>query len=75
MEQSSLAHAAADADDLARLRSLSVQERSDLIVSACEAAAVIHRSRLAMGLPDAEPPSWPASTWEFLRKHTARVRA
>ena len=61
--------------DAARLRALSLGERSRLIESACEAAAVIYRSRLAAGLPDVEPAPWPASTWEFLRKHAARVRS
>jgi len=69
------AHGAADDADLARLRALSERERSERIESACEAAAVIYRSRLAAGLPDVEPAPWPASTWEFLRKHAARVRA
>jgi hypothetical protein len=69
------AHRAADDADIARLRALSERERSRLIESACEAAAVIYRSRLAAGLPDMEPAPWPASTWAFLRRHAARVRA
>jgi hypothetical protein len=68
------AHAAAEAGDLVRLRGLSLEERGRLIQSACAAAAVIRRSRLAAGLPPAEPDPWPASTWEFLRKHAAGVR-
>lgn len=68
------AHAAADDADMARLRAMSMRERSQLIESACQAAAVIYRSRLAAGLPDVDPVPWPASTWEFLRKHAARVR-
>jgi hypothetical protein len=67
-------HAVVDDQDIAKLRSLSPQERGALIVSACEAAAAIQRSRLAAGLPAAEPAPWPASTWEFLRKHAARFR-
>jgi hypothetical protein len=69
------AHDAADAADIARLRALSVHERSVLIELACESAAQINRSRLAAGLPGVEPAPWPPSTWEFLRKHAARVRA
>jgi len=65
------AHAAAQAGDLVRLRALTVKERARLIQSACAAAAVIRRSRLAAGLPPGEPDPWPASTWEFLRKHAA----
>jgi len=69
------AHEAADAADVARLRALSVRERSVLIELACESAALMNRSRLAAGLPAVEPAPWPPSTWEFLRKHAARVRA
>ena len=69
------AHEAASAADIARLRGLSVRERSVLIELACESAALMNRSRLAAGLPAVEPAPWPASTWEFLRKHAARVRA
>jgi len=74
MDKLAKAHAAADADDVARLRSLSAEERGRLIESACETAAVIYRSRLAAGLGAVEPAPWPASTWEFLRKCAARVR-
>jgi len=69
------AHNAADDAEIARLRGMTMRERSELIESACEAAAVIYRSRLAAGLPDVEPAPWPESTWEFLRKHAARVRS
>jgi hypothetical protein len=68
------AHGAADSAEIARLRAMSMRERSQLIESACEAAAVVYRSRLAAGLPDVAPDPWPASTWEFLRKHAARAR-
>ncbi len=67
------AHAAADEADMVRLRELSLRERGILIERACEAAAEIRRSRLAAGLPEVEPAPWPASTWEFLKEHTARV--
>jgi len=68
------AHAALKADDFLRLRSLSMAQRSALLESACEAAAIIERSRIAAGLPPVEPAPWPASTWEFLKRHAARVR-
>jgi hypothetical protein len=45
-----------------------------LIESACEAAAVILRSRLAAGLPPVERDPLPQSTWDFLAEHAARVR-
>ena len=69
------AHAAADDADISRLRAMSLRERGQLIESACEAAALIYRSRLAAGFPDVEPDPWPASTWQFLREHAARVRS
>ncbi len=68
------AHAAIKADDLVRLRLLSMRERSTLIESACEAAAIIQRSRMVAGLPPVAPAPWPASTWEFSKRHAARVR-
>jgi len=75
VEKQADAHAAADRQALARLRALTMDERGQLIEAACEAAAIIHRSRLAAGLADVEPAPWPASTWDFLRKHAARVRS
>jgi hypothetical protein len=68
------AHADLKADDLLRLRALSMAERSALIESACAAAAAIQRSRIAAGFPRSEPAPWPASTWDFLKRHAARVR-
>jgi len=67
------AHGAACEADALRLRSLTLCERGELIELACEAAAAIERSRRAAGLPDVEPAPWPASTWQFLREHAARV--
>jgi hypothetical protein len=69
------AHGASSEREIARLRTLSLRERGVLIELACEAAAAIDRSRLAAGLPAAESAPWPPSTWEFLRKHAARVRS
>lgn len=66
------AHDAASDDDYARLRALSMAERAAMLESACAAAVEIVRSRQAAGLPPVEPAPWPASTWEFLRKHAAR---
>jgi hypothetical protein len=74
MDEVVKAHREAADADITRLRALSVRERGVLIASACEAAAVLERSRLAAGLPPVEPAPWPPSTWEFLRKHAARVR-
>ncbi len=74
IENSIKAHAASAEQDAAQLRSLGLRDRGILIESACEAAAVISRSRLAAGLPAAEPAPWPPSTWEFLKRYAARVR-
>jgi hypothetical protein len=67
------AHREASRVAFERVRALSIRERSQLIEAACEAAAVVYRSRLAAGLADVEPSPWPESTWEFLREHAARV--
>ncbi len=74
MNQLARAHAALKADDLVRLRCLSMDQRGALIESACVAAAVIQRSRAAAGLPPSGPAPWPASTRDFLKRHAARVR-
>ncbi|MBN2217507.1 MAG: hypothetical protein JW719_09030 [Pirellulales bacterium] len=66
------AHDAASDEDYERLRALSMAERAAMLESACAAAIEIVRSRQAAGLPPIEPDPWPASTWEFLRKHAAR---
>jgi hypothetical protein len=68
------AHRATEEEDIARLRSLSLKERGKLLKAACDAVNVIERSRIASGLPPIKPDPWPESTWEFLRKHAARVR-
>jgi hypothetical protein len=68
------AHAKLDDADIVRLRAMSLRERSALIESACEAAAVAYQSRLAAGLGNVEPAPWPASTWEFLKKHASRFK-
>ena len=67
-------HAELGGAEMIRLRTLTAQQRGALIMSACEAAAMIARSRRASGLPDASPAPWPASTWAFLKEHAAHVR-
>ena len=74
MNEQAAAHVAAEAANVTRLRALSMQERSRLIESAYETAAVIRRSRLAAGLPSVQRAPWPASTWEFFKEQAARVR-
>ena len=74
MDRLAKAHAALKADDLVRLRSLSMEQRGALIEAACAAAADIQRSRAAAGLPPSGPAPWPASTREFMKRHAARVR-
>jgi hypothetical protein len=74
LDKQAAAHGTADFEDIARLRSLGMKERGELIESACEAAAAVYRSRLAAGMPMLERDPWPESTVEFFRKHATRVR-
>jgi hypothetical protein len=69
------AHSKAILSDVAYLRAMSPRERSILIESACESAATIYRSRHDANIVTAKPDPWPPSTWEFLRKHAARVQS
>lgn len=66
------AHEQCDREEIERLRGLTMEERTRLLQAACAAAAVLRQSRIAAGLGDVEPVPWPASTWEFQRKHAAR---
>jgi hypothetical protein len=75
MDKQAAAHTATEGGDIARLRRLSMSERGRLIESACEAAAVIYRSRLAAGLAAVQRDPWPESTVEFFRKQAAHVRS
>jgi len=56
-----------------RLRSLSDRERGEEILAACRLAAAIYAGRLKSGSPPLVSDPWPASTWEFLRKHAANA--
>lgn len=69
------AHGRAEAEDIVRLRAMSLTERARLLEAACRAAAVALRDRAAAGAPPVKPAPWPQSTWEFLREHAARVRS
>jgi hypothetical protein len=73
-ERAVQAHAAADAAENARLRSLTERERAEMLDAACLAAEEIERSRIAAGMPPTQPAPWPASTWEFLRRHAPNAR-
>ena len=55
------------------LRSLTMEERGQLIVLACRAAARIEQDRELSGLEPVQPAPWPRSTFEFLCKHTRNV--
>jgi len=68
------AHAAADRLEEDQIAGLSLQERGEMIISACRAAAEIYRSRLAAGFPPEEPEPWPESTVEFLKKSARDAR-
>jgi len=56
-------------EDISYLRGLTTKQRGELVAAACKTAAAIRRSRLEAGLDDIEPAPWPASTWEFMRRH------
>ena len=56
-------------EQVALFRSLSLDERGELIVAACRAAAQIEEGRLASGLPPSQPAPWPESTWQLLRRY------
>ena len=60
--------------DIERLRKLSLQERGELLMAACRAAAEIESSRLRMGLPPTRPVPWPESTRKFLAEAARRAR-
>jgi hypothetical protein len=66
--------AARERRDIERLRGLSLEERGELLMAACRAAAEIEASRLKMGLPPTQPAPWPESTWQFLAEAAQRVR-
>ena len=56
------------------LRSLTLEQRGEMIIAACRAAMKIEQARIQSGLPPTKPASWPASTLEFLKKHARRCR-
>jgi hypothetical protein len=58
-----------DAEEIARLRSLTIEERGEMILSACRAAALIEQGRIESGLGRSQPMPWPPSTFAFLKKH------
>ncbi|MBW3541395.1 MAG: hypothetical protein KY476_14100 [Planctomycetes bacterium] len=62
------------AEDIAYLRSLTMKERGDMLISACRAAAKLLEARARSGLPAPQPAPWPASTVEFLKKWASNVR-
>ena len=57
-----------------RLQELSLEERGRMLHAACQTAAQLAEARRAAGLPDPVPAPWPASTFEFLKRHAAHVR-
>ena len=65
---------ALERQNIERLRKLSLQERGELLMAACRAAAEIEASRLRMGLPPTKPAPWPESTWKFLAEAARRIR-
>ena len=66
------AHELAHDEELKRLRTLTMEERAEMISAACETVASVYASRIAAGLPPARPVPWPASTFEFLTREPRR---
>ena len=60
--------------DIEHLRKLSLDERGELLMAACRAAAEIEASRLRMGMPPTRRAPWPESTRKFLAEAARRVR-
>ena len=60
--------------DEKRFRHLSLEERGELLASACRTAAAIEESRRQMGFPPSRPAPWPESTWKFLAECARRAR-
>ena len=50
-------------------RTLSLEQKGELLLAACRTAAEIERGRSSSGLPPSQPAPWPESTWELLRRH------
>ena len=68
------AHEEAHAEELKRLRTLSMEERAAMFEEACRLAAAILDSRRDMGLPPPSPAPWPQSTIDFLKRHAPHAR-
>jgi len=56
-------------EQIESFRSLSLEERGQLIIAACRAAAQIEQGRLASGLPPSQPAPWPDSTRQLLKRY------
>jgi hypothetical protein len=61
--------------DVTALRQATLAERAAMLDQACIAALELEQARIAAGMPPSQPAPWPASTWEFLAKAAADVRA
>lgn len=62
------AHERAHADERKRLRTLSMEERAQMVSAVCRTAAHIYAARLAAGYPPVRPQPFPASTLEFFKR-------
>jgi hypothetical protein len=69
------AHEQAHAEELKRLRTLSMEERSAMLVACCRGAVAIMKSRAEAGLPPRKPTPWPDTTWELFRRHAPNARS
>lgn len=68
------AHEETHAEDLKRLRTLSMEQRAAMFEEACKLAAAIVESRREAGFPPPAPAAWPQSTIDFLKRHAPHAR-
>ncbi len=60
--------------DVSYVLSLSAEQRGDLLISACRAAAAIEQGRRQSGLRPSSPAPWPLSTQQFQSTWAAHAR-
>jgi hypothetical protein len=61
-------------NELTDVQFLDHQQRGRLILSACQAAAMIERGKIRSGLPASKSDEWPESTWRFLKECIHRLK-
>ncbi|HUG91431.1 MAG TPA: hypothetical protein VML55_11385 [Planctomycetaceae bacterium] len=62
------------ADDIERLRLLTMKERGEMLIAACQAAVEFLEGRARSGLPPPTPAPWPPSTVELFKRFAPNAR-